>query len=704
MKVESRKSKVESRKSKVESRKSNTKNVMKQLYLIICLLVSYSITPSFGQVDTTNQLYWKITKRNSIVLDLTKEKRLPHSDNIEMAGKNVAAIIYYDIDKNRNVTLKRDVIFPQLRTYNKSNEPDWKKYRAYFRRTSSDEVTPNITLDDKIIVPSQVDSIEIGGMLILHCTPVEGLKVTKTIYPSMEDRFVVEKWTLENIGTKTLQLKLPMSQFSQQEIGYKGQYVFTAFSPTYNTISLESKSNYEFPVYYGATLNEESNINFNYKKAYKERTDFLAQMQDKLQLITPDDTINTLFYFSKIRASESIFNSSMGLVHSPGGGNYYVGIWANDQVEYCGPFAPYLGYEVGNTAAYNAYNMFRKNIPKDDSHIPYAFEVDGNFPMKHLDRGDAAMTAYGTAHYLLAKGDKKEAEVLWELVEWCLEFCHNHRNEAGAVKSESDEMEGRIPTGTANLSTSTLYYGGLKYGSYLAKALGKNQKAKLYQARLQEMERVIENYFGATMEGIETYKYFKENKYLRHWICLPLTMGITQRQEGTLQALFEKLWTSNGILVELTPKTDLQTALFWDRATLYALRGGLKGGAMETVFPKLHNFSKKRLLGSHVPYVIEAYPENNMRHLSAESALYCRIYTEGLLGIEPMGWDKMKIAPDLPQDWNDLQVKNLMVGGVKMDIDIKRKGKKLQIQIQSGDKMLLNKTVKPKKGITVRLK
>ncbi|MEO0341029.1 MAG: hypothetical protein AAF242_17685, partial [Bacteroidota bacterium] len=56
------------------------------------------------------------------------------------------------------------------------------------------------------------------------------------------------------------------------------------------------------------------------------RSTFLSEMQEKLILETPEPTLNQLFAFSKIRAAESIFDSDLGLIHSPGGGNYYVGI------------------------------------------------------------------------------------------------------------------------------------------------------------------------------------------------------------------------------------------------------------------------------------------------------------------------------------------------------------------------------------------
>jgi hypothetical protein len=348
--------------------------------------------------------------------------------------------------------------------------------------------------------------------------------------------------------------------------------------------------------------------------------------------------------------------------------------------------------------------MFQKNIPTDDSHIAYAFEVDGNFPMEHLDRGDAAMIAYGLSHYLLAIGDPKQSQELWPLLEWSLNYCHENRNTEGAVVSESDEMEGRIPTGKANLSTSSLYYGGLKYSMRLASELKMTAQASVYKARLAEMEKVIENYFGANIDGIETYKYFKENKNLRHWICLPLSVGITKRKAGTLDALFNKLWTPNGILVELKPDTLAQNTTFWDRGTLYALQGAMKVGNVDLAYKKWLQFSQKRLLGDHVPYVVEAYPENNMKHLSAESALYCRIVTEGLLGLEPMGMQRIQLSPSLPAGWDFLELHNLALFGQKTDIDVQRAGNQLQLQIKVNGKIFFNKKVVPKEVLELSLK
>ncbi len=662
---------------------------MNHVFLFVFLLCTAHL---FSQAnhEVEKRDYWEITERKSILLDLTKQSNiLPHKDNIEMSGENVSTILFYSIDEERNLILERDMIFPQLRTYNKTNEPDWKKYRAYFRKLASDELLPSIIWNQKRIIPGAIDSIEINGKLCFYHSPVEGIKITRTIYPSMTDRFLVEEWELENIDSKPKSLQISNTNYQISEQGYKGAYTFHVLSQAENSKELSKAEKYKFPIYFGATLNTEQVFSFDWKKAESSRNAFLKEMNERLILNTPDPHLNMLFLFSKIRASESIFNSSMGLVHSPGGGNYYTGIWANDQIEYQGPFTPYLGYQKAEKAAYNAYKYFMQNMPEDDQAIAYAFEMDGNYVMDHLERGDAAMIAYGTSHYVLATGDKNIAEELWPLIEWSLEFCHSKRNAEGAIESESDEMEGRIETGSANLSTSSLYYGGLRYAQRLASALGKTHLLNTYQNRLEEMESVIENYFGATIEGLETYKYYKENVHLRHWICLPLCMGIETRKEGTLSALFDKLWTENGILVELNKDKETQ-AVFWDRATLYALRGALRIGTGEVGIDKLKQYSRKRLLGDHVPYVVEAYPENNMKHLSAESALYCRIFTEGILGMEIQSFNEITLNPKLPSEWDYLSLENLALFGKNVDIHLKREGSRLKVDLKQDDHLLLS--------------
>lgn len=294
-----------------------------------------------------------------------------------------------------------------------------------------------------------------------------------------------------------------------------------------------------------------------------------------------------------------------------------------------------------------------------------------------------AMIAYGAGRFALAFGNVDSAKVLWPLIEWCLEYLKRKLNDDGVVFSDSDELENRFPSGKANLNTSSLYYDALRSAGYLGKLLGKpSMQLKAYEQQARQLRGNIEKYFGATVEGFPTYRYYKGNDTLRAWITTPLTVDIFERKEGTVAALFSpRLWTEDGLASLAGNKT------FWDRSTLYALRGVLAAGETERALTFLQYFSRRRLLGEHVPYAVEAYPEGNQRHLSAESGLYCRIYTEGLFGMRPIGFDAFAMTPRLPAAWDHMALRNIHSFGNVFDVEVMRAGaKRLTVTINKAGK------------------
>jgi hypothetical protein len=158
---------------------------------------------------------------------------------------------------------------------------------------------------------------------------------------------------------------------------------------------------------------------------------------------------------------------------------------------------------------------------------------------------------------------------------------------------------------------------------------------------------------------------------------MPLTVGIYDRAPATIAALFSpRLWTQDGLATQAGDTT------FWDRSTLYALRGVFAAGATQPALDFLTYYSNRRLLGEHVPYPVEAYPEGNQRHLSAESALYCRIYTEGLFGLRPTGLTAFECTPRLPKTWPAMQLKAVHAFGTVFDLRVARIGEKLTVEIR----------------------
>ncbi len=185
---------------------------------------------------------------------------------------------------------------------------------------------------------------------------------------------------------------------------------------------------------------------------------------------------------------------------------------------------------------------------------------------------------------------------------------------------------------------------------------------------------------------------------LRAWICIPLTMGIFDRKDGTISALFSPaLWTPDGLATQSGEKT------FWDRATLYALRGVLAAGETQRAMDFLTRYSTRRLLGDHVPYPVEAWPEGNQRHLSAESALYCRIFTEGLFGIRPTGLRSFQITPRLPRNWDTMKLGRIHAFGNVFDLVVTRAGDKLQVETLRDGVRLSSQVVEDGKPLSISL-
>jgi hypothetical protein len=528
----------------------------------------------------------------------------------------------------------------------------------------------------------------------LRCSYVILLAIPRSpaeLVPSTTEAAYAEKYVLINVGERAVLVEVPDAKSvakTDAKRGVDGVYNIEANLTGVTGRSIEVGDSVVFYSSFLAYKAGETAFNIDVEKELNKRKNLVSEFQNNLVLESPDEVINTMFSFAKIRGSESIYKTKGGYMHGPGGESYYAAIWANDQAEYINPFFPFLGYKKGNMSAYNSYKHFARFMNDEFEAIPSSIIAEGLDIWNGAgDRGDGAMIAYGVARYALARGNKQEAIDLWPLLEWCLEYCRRNLNEDGVVTSDSDELENRFPSGDANLTTSSLYYDALISAAYLGKELGKpSSQIAQYNKQAKELRKNIESYFGGTVEGINTYKYYKGNDLLRSWICIPLTVGIYDRKDATIEALFSPhLWTENGLLTQSGSET------FWDRSTLYALRGVLASGETEKGIEYLKFYSKQRLLGEHVPYAIEAWPEGSQRHLSAESGLYCRIITEGLFGIRPVGLRSFTLKPNLPEGWDNMSLKRIKAFGSDFDLNIKRSGKKIRVEVIVDNKIVLDK-------------
>lgn len=623
----------------------------------------------------------------------------PHSDHIEMSGLQVSTVVRYGVDANGAFLLNRGMVWPLLRTIPNNTH-------ASLMRKMGWNPLENVLVGNAQL-REQVQGISLDGtMTVRSLCPVRGgeVELTRVLFPSTSLPAFCEKYTLKNLGDKPVPVEASNVRseiLTPKERGVAGTYHLIQTLSGGFSRQLQPGEEVSFYVTTAGFKEGETEVVPDVEKELQARKSLIQTFWSNLVFDSPDPVINTMFAFAKIRGAESIYQTAGGLMHGPGGESYYAAIWANDQAEYINPFFPFLGYDKGNGSALNSYKHFARFMNDAYKPIPSSIIAEGTDIWNGAgDRGDAAMIAYGAGRYALARGDRSEAEQLWPLIEWCLEYCRRQLNEQGVVASDADELENRFPAGDANLCTSSLYYDALNSAVYLGKALKKPGKLTAQYAReAKQLKKDIEAYFGATVEGFETYQYYDGNDILRSWICIPLTVGIYDRAEATIAALFSpRLWTENGLLTQAGSET------FWDRSTLYALRGVYAAGETEKATEYLKFYSAQRLLGEHVPYAIEAWPEGNQRHLSAESGLYCRIITEGMFGIRPTGFRSFTMTPRLPAEWDHISLKSVRAFGSDFDISVVRDGEKLAVSVTSGEKVVLKKTIKEGQTLTVSLK
>lgn len=655
-------------------------------YTFVFALIAVSVlgqNTNIIQKKQTN-LRWSLNEVSGITWNVSDDNRLPHRDNVEMSGFRVSTVINYGVGRDGNLALEQEVIWPMLRL-----TPN--NVHASLVRRYGKSILPKMFVDGHPIASEKLTEVTFDGLLTLQSKTSDGLEIKRTLFPSREQAAVIENYIVRNVRKTKLKLTVICTnsvENTDPKKGLYGTYTLTSYTDKTGDFMIDPGGTLRFSFIIdghrmGETIPDISGVSEETSRRF-----FVAEMNDNLQLETPDVVLNRMFQLSKIRAAESIFATTNGLVHCPGGGRYYGAIWANDQAEYAGPLFPFLGYEPANEAGLNDYMLFARFMNPNYKAIPSAVIAEGvglGYWDGAKDRGDMAMIAYGSSRFALASGNPEVALKLWPLISWCLEYCHRHLNDAGVVASDSDELEHRLPSGSANLHTSVLTYDALHSAAYLAKSLGHSEtEIANYQEQAKKLKDAIQAYFAGNVEGFDTYHYYVGNTNLRAWICSPLVAGITNQRAGTIAALTStNLWGFNG-LTTASGRTD-----FWDRSTLYALRGFFYVGEPDIALSHLHAYSQSRLLEEHVPYAVEAYPEGNQSHLAAESALYVRIYTEGLFGIRPTGLHSFLCKPSMPTGWNKMALRKIRAFGSDFDVEVERTGEKLKVTVVNGNQKIV---------------
>ena len=622
---------------------------------------------------------WFIWEYNHLIWDCKKHPE-DHTDFIEMSGLYTSAIITYGI-KERELLLHRHLVFPMLRIFPNNTH-------GSLQCDVPDDVLPKIFVDGKPVI-ERTDAIRLDGE-VWSTSSNNGLCIIHYIFPSPDKAAICERIEIKNYSKKDKRLALEAVPETMEIYRERGPYginvverTVTWDCPPDGILTPDGSSDSaSLTVVYSARLAHESAIEIDVLAERISRGDRVWDFASSLYLTTGNLTLDTMFHFAKLRAGESIFRTRGGDVHSPGGTSYYAAVWCNDQAEYAGPWQAWTGDEIQLNAAYNAYAWYYPHMDDRYEPIPSSIIAEGlDFWNGAGDRGDAAMYLFGASRYALVSGRAGEDNALWKAIKWCAEYNLRRMDNdihRGLIPSDSDELEGRLPTGRINLSTNMLALGGFKTAASLADELGEQDTAETYRAAAATIEAETEAYFAGVVHGFDTYKYYDGNTTLRSWICLPLCMDMATHAKGTAEAI-----TSPYLYSEAGQLSEEGTNVAWDRSTLYGLRGMYRAAVIlsetdpeagralrKTATDYLLSYCNRRLIGDHVPYAVEAYPEGGQRHLSAESALFCQIITEGILAVQPLGFKKFSFNTVIPEDLPRFDLTNVHAFGEVFELHI----------------------------------
>jgi len=658
--------------------------------------------------DMSKAVNKTILEDKSVEWDVRGQKKKPLTTFLEMDGQAVSARISYGVDKFGRLRVYRYILFPPFAI------DDYKFLSCGY------ELNYKITVNGRK-TNEKFTSNNVRGMLTLASGDKDkGVRIIRVLYPSYDKSAFYEEITVVNTSKREKNIKIEnlANQYVSELDGKYGVYKinsglargdFDSAELSENMeIRLGSGESYKATMVYAASMysaNGNHNANVDYESVsgnitaeYNGRKAFVDEMFEAVTVVTPYKEMDAMFSHAMLRQNECIYRTKAGYMQSPaGGGGFYNAMWTNDQCEYFAPFAAYSGYELAYSASVNCFRMFGERM--DMREIPFAerkalqtsINGEGDSGWWYAgDRGDGAMYAYGALKFVLSGGDIDLARELYPYINWALDFSLARKNAAGVIKSDSDELEGRFPSGEANLSTSCLVLDALHYGAILAGELDDSTRAVYYQAEYTALRKNIIDYFSSEVEGYKTYRYYDGSNVLRSWICMPLNAGIYDRAEATLNALFsERMLKYNSIKTISTDNT------IWDRAALFTFKGGYKSDLSNLTTPYFLAYTRERVIGNHGPYPYEAYPEGKRSQLSTESTLYCRVFTEGILGLNETGLGRYSFTPALSPDMSFITVGSITLNGQRYTVEAALNGSTVSLKIFLGNVIILNET-KPK--------
>jgi hypothetical protein len=173
--------------------------------LIVLKLRVWGITPIVAcflvlPMGTRAQNRWTLDRDGGIAWEIKPGEN--HQDQIEMSGRKVSAIVTYGVRENGSLTLTRQVVFPSLRTLPNDTH-------ASLGYVFTDDASPRLFLAGG---PARetIRRIHHRGLISIYSAIGNRgeLELTRTIFPSTDKPFLIEKYVFTNHGSASTTIEV----------------------------------------------------------------------------------------------------------------------------------------------------------------------------------------------------------------------------------------------------------------------------------------------------------------------------------------------------------------------------------------------------------------------------------------------------------------------------------------------------------------
>lgn len=138
--------------------------------VLILALILFSVR-SYGQ----EYRRWQMNPDGSI--SWLVNNNIPHSDHIEMSGKNISCVLRYGVAADGSFQATRSLVWPMLRTIPNNTH-------ASLTRRFAQDAFDLVTVNYKPIDKEKVSSIQLNGTLIVQSKANNNLELTRQYFPS----------------------------------------------------------------------------------------------------------------------------------------------------------------------------------------------------------------------------------------------------------------------------------------------------------------------------------------------------------------------------------------------------------------------------------------------------------------------------------------------------------------------------------------